>query len=636
MKKILLIAPIPVLAAAALLVWQNLPAKRYAKHVVKARLFAKEGNYTAARIEYEKAYAAQGGYTPYASLEVLALTNRMNLQDNKPREALENTRKFVETHKTNKEGKVQLAELAFQLGETEQGFDALDDLLSADPWNYRGRLLLTNVRAKQGRYDLAEQQLRYLYGKYPDSVQALLPLAEILLRERRSPESREFLRRVLEKDPKNARARLLLVDSYLMQRDLDSAQVMFDQWQESDPDQKQQVQIRKARLYSLAGRVDEAEAALAPYAQPKEDNLQALSELAILHAKAGRYDSALALYKAMGDVSPKAHATAELMSYYLDMKSQNPARALEALKTLMISDRRPSLLPPLIAAYLAIGQDNKAKDVIDQQPDSLKRPLAGFMEELLPDKDFIGQWALITYFGANHQDPAVYKAVEELYKRWPKQRMAIELWTAQLSAAGKPAEAAKVLATLDKPDLTQRVAYLQLLANSGQGEKARQAAEKLAADFPNLKGVNLILADYWAKKDKPKAMAYYEKELALNPGNAVVLNNLAWEYGVVQGDLAKARPYLDKLKGGKNLDPRILDTVGWILAVNGQAAEGERYVRNALDLVPDFPAFQYHLAFILKQAGKKDEARQVLKQALSTDQAFDERKDAEKLMAELG
>jgi Flp pilus assembly protein TadD len=205
-----------------------------------------------------------------------------------------------------------------------------------------------------------------------------------------------------------------------------------------------------------------------------------------------------------------------------------------------------------------------------------------------------------------------------------------------LSAAGKPAEAAKVLATLDKPDLTQRVAYLQLLANSGQGEKARQAAEKLAADFPNLKGVNLILADYWAKKDKPKAMAYYEKELALNPGNAVVLNNLAWEYGVVQGDLAKARPYLDKLKGGKNLDPRILDTVGWILAVNGQAAEGERYVRNALDLVPDFPAFQYHLAFILKQAGKKDEARQVLKQALSTDQAFDERKDAEKLMAELG
>jgi Flp pilus assembly protein TadD len=76
--------------------------------------------------------------------------------------------------------------------------------------------------------------------------------------------------------------------------------------------------------------------------------------------------------------------------------------------------------------------------------------------------------------------------------------------------------------------------------------------------------------------------------------------------------------------------------VGWILAVNGQAGEGERYVRNALDLVPDFPAFQYHLAYILNQTGNKEEARKLLKQALSASSNFEERKDAEKLMAELG
>ncbi|MBW8889558.1 MAG: tetratricopeptide repeat protein [Fibrobacteres bacterium] len=636
MKKILLIAPIPILAIGALLVWQNLPQKRFAKHVTKARLYAKEGNLTAARIEYEKGYSAQGAYTPYVSLEVLNLANRLSIQDGKPREALENTQKFVAAHKTNKEGRVLLAGLAFEMGETELGFDALNELLVQDPWNYRGRLLLTQVRAKQGRLDLAEQQLRYLYSKYPDSVQALLPMAEVLLRERRSSEGREFLRRALVKEPKNVRARLLLVDSYLMEKQLDSAELMLDQWQESDPDKKQQVQIRKARLYSLAGRLGDAEAALAPYLKPTEDNLQALSELAILHAKGGRYDSALALYRAIGDVSPKASATAEIMSYYLDMKAQNPARALEALKTLQISDKRPALLPPLIAAYLAIGQDNKAQDLIAQQPDSLKRSLTAFMGSLLPDKEFIGQWALITYFSANHQNPSVFQAVEDLYKRWPKQRLAIEMWTSQLSAMGRYADAAKVLATLDKPELGQRVGYLQLLASAGQGDKARDAALKLSADYPDLKGVNLILAEYWVKKDKAKAMDYYQKELALNPDNLVALNNLAWEYGVVQGDLAKARPFLDKLKGVKNLDPRILDTVGWILAVNGQAAEGEPYLRNAIDLVPDFPAFQYHLAFILARTGKKDEARDLLKQALSATAAFEERKDAEKLMSELG
>jgi tetratricopeptide (TPR) repeat protein len=636
MKKILLIAPIPVVAIAALVIWQSLPEKRYAKHVTKARLYAKEGNFTAAENEYERAYTAKGGYTPYASLEVVNLTNRMNIQDGRPREALENTKKFVETHKTNKEGRVMLANLAFQLGETELGFDALDELLAQDPWNYQGRLLLTQVRTSQHRLDLAEQQLRYLYGKYPDSVQALLPLAEVLLKERRSPESRGFLRQVLAKQPKNSRARLMLVDSYLMERNLDSAQAMLTEWQESDPEQKQAVQIRKARLYSLAGRLDEAKAALAPYLERKEDNVQALSELAIIHAKNGEYDSALALYRTIGDMSPKSRATSVSMSYYLYMKSQNPARALEALKTLQITDKRPALLPPLIAAYMAIGQDNKAQEVIDGQADSLKPSLTDFMHGLIPDKEFIGQWALITYYAANHQDPAVFKAVEDFYKRWPKQKMAIEMWTGQLSSAGRYAEAAKVLGTLDKPDLTQRVALLQLLSNSGQGEKAREAAEKLAKDFPNLKGVNVILADYWMKKDKAKAMAYYEKELALNPANAVVLNNLAWEYGVVQGDLAKAQPYLDKLKAGKNLDPRILDTIGWILAVNGKTDEAERYLRNAIDLVPDMPDFQYHLAFVLKAVGKKDEARKVLEQALATKMPFESRKDAEKLMAELG
>lgn len=636
MKKLLLIAPIPVLAAAAFLIWQNLPEKRYAKHMTKARLYAKENNLSAARMEYEKAYQAQGGYSPYVSLEVLNLTNRMSTQEGRPHEALANTKMFVETHKANKDGKVLLAQLAFQMGETETAFAALNDLFAQDPWNFPARLLLTNVRAKQGRLDLAEEQLRYLYGKYPDSVQALMPLAEILLRQRRSPESREFLAQVLAKDPKHGRARLLMVDSYLFEGKLDSAQLMLDAWQESDPEQKQAVQIRKARLYSMGGRFEEAKTALAPYLEHKEDNLQAMAELAILHAKSGQYDSALAVYRTMGEISPKARMSAETMSFYLHMKNQNPARALEALKTIRITDKRPALLPPMIAAYLAIDQANKADELIEQQPDSIKKSLAEFKAQMLPDREFIGQWAIITYFGAVKQDGATFKAVQELYKKWPKHPMAIELWTGQLSAVSNFKEAAKVLATLPNPSLTHRVAMLQLAMNAGQAEQGAAAAAKLAADFPNLKGVNLILADYWMRKDKAKAAAFYEKELALNPGNTVVLNNLAWEYGINQGNLEKATPYLEKLQGAKNLDPRILDTIGWILAVNGKDEEGARYIRNALDLVPDYPPFLYHMAVVLKKAGKTEEARKHLESALGAKQPFDERQEAEKLLAELG
>ncbi|MDQ3001647.1 MAG: tetratricopeptide repeat protein [Fibrobacterota bacterium] len=636
MKKLLYLVPIPILAAAAYLIWQNMPAKRYSNHIIKARMYAKENNLTAARLEYEKAFKAKGGYTPYASLEVLNLTNRMNLQDKNNTEALANTRKFSQEHPTNKDGKMLLAQLAFQMGETETAFDALNGLLEIDPWHFPARLLLTNIRAKQGRLDLAEAQLRYLYSKYPDSVPALLPLAEILIKQGRIAESRNFLGQILEKDPKNNRARLLLVDGFLRERKVDSAQQVLDSWKESDPEQVQAIQIRKARLYSLSNRLEEARAALTGYTEAKVGNLLALSELAIVLVKSGNYDSAVTVYKAIGEISPSARMSSENMTFYLYMKVQNPAKALEVLKTMQITDKRPGLLPPLIAAYLAIGQENKAVDLIGQQPDSLKKSLEAFKSQLMPDKEFIGQWALITYYGLNHQDFWTFKTVEALYKRWPKSPLAIEMYTGQLSAVGNAAEAVRILGTLPNPSLTHKVALLQLLTTSGQTVTAMAMAEKLSKEYPNLQGVNTILAEHWLKKDKNKAIGYYEKELVLNPANTVVLNNMAWEYGINQGDLAKATPYLDKLKAAKNLDPRILDTIGWILAVNGKGEEGEKHIRNALDLVPDFPAFQYHLAYILAKAGKKDEARKHLDSALGTKLPFDERKDAEKLLAELG
>jgi tetratricopeptide (TPR) repeat protein len=636
MKKLWLLLIIPVLGLAAYLTWQNLPSKRYAKHMVKARLFQKENNMTAARLEYEKAYDAQGKFTPYASLEVLALTNRMAIQDKNPQEALNNTRMFVQENPDSKEGNIILAQLAFQMGELETAFHAVEAVLAKDPWHFPARLLLTSVRAQQGRLDLAEEQLRFLYGKYPDSAQALLPLADVLLQQGRVPEGRAFLARVIEKDPKNSRARMMMVDSYLREQKADSAQLILDVWKEADPEHLEQLQIRKAKVYSMTNQFAQAREALAPYTDVKEDNFPALSELAVLHVRNGHYDSAITIYGNIGEISPRARMTMETMSMYLHLKNQNPARALETLKSLQVTDKRPALMAPLIAAYLAIGQDNKATAFIEQQPDSIKKSLNAFMSKLLPDKEFIGQWALFNYYAMNKQDFLAFKTAQEMYIRWPRSELATTIYTSQLSSFGAYADAAKVLATLEKPDITQQAALLQLYVSSRQGDKVMALANKLVAAHPDMKGLNLILADYWVKKDKAKAFQYYEKELAVNPENMVVLNNLAWEYGIVQKNLEKAAPYIEKLKAKKNLDPRILDTIGWILANNGKAQEAEPYVRNAIDLVPDHPTFLFHLAFILNQNGHKEEARKNLDAALGSKVPFEERKDAEKLLAQLG
>lgn len=636
MKKLGVLILLFALGGATFIFYQNLPSKRFAKHLGKARLFLKEKNYAAAREEYQKAYTAKGVYTPYVSLEVLSLSNRMSLQANDVKSALDNTRLFVKAHPDIEEGQILLAQLAFQQGELETAFPALEAALEINPYSFPARLLLTTVRSKQGRLDLAEAQGRILATKYPDSVEALLPLAEILLQENQTVESRKFLTKILAKDAKNNQARLLLVDSYLKERKPDSAQKVLDDWRDIDPEHILALQLRKAKIYSSMSKFGEAKAALEDFSQVKEGNIPIVSELAMIHVKQDQYEEALSLYQRIGDLGPGQRMGAQTMSFFLNLKNQNPALALETIKSMRVLDKRPVVMNYLLAAYMAIGQENKAREYIDQQPDSLKIPLNEFMSGLIPDKDFIGQWALFTYFAMNHEDLYALKVTQEMYKRWPHNKMAITLYTSRLSGIGAYTDAAKVLSTLPNPDLTYQLALLQIYTNAKQPEKTLALAEKLSREHPSLQGINNLLGDAWIKKDKTKVFVYYEKELVLNPENQSVLNNLAWEYAINQGNFEKAKPYFEKLKAKKSKDPRILDTVGWILASTGKSQEAEPYFRHGLDLAPDYPALHYHLGFILIQLGKKTEAIKHLDLALGSKDSFEGRKDAEKLRAQQG
>jgi Flp pilus assembly protein TadD len=115
----------------------------------------------------------------------------------------------------------------------------------------------------------------------------------------------------------------------------------------------------------------------------------------------------------------------------------------------------------------------------------------------------------------------------------------------------------------------------------------------------------------------------------------VALNNLAWEFGIVQGNLEKAMPYVEKLRAQRTQDARIWDTIGWIFARNGKTAEGEKYLGLALNLVPDYPSYLYHLGWLHAQSGDKAAAKTDLRSALDSKIPFEERKDAEAFLARL-
>jgi predicted Zn-dependent protease len=466
-------------------------------------------------------------------------------------------------------------------------------------------------------------------------VDALIPLAENLLRQGHISESRKFLDKVVAANPANGMARLLLVDGFLTERKADSARATLESWENASPALALPISIRKANILSMEEKFSEARAALEPYLNQKEDNFPAWSETAIIQVREGHYDSAVATYTRMEAIKASAKGELLVMKAYLHLKAKNPARALEALKTVSIGNQSGALLTAQAATYLALGQEHKIVELEKDLSDSAKSQLQSFTSQLPRDPAFIGQWALITYFQMNRQAFPIFMAARDLYTRWPKSPLAISFWSNQLANARKYSLAATVLATLPAPELNHRISLMSLYMRAGMVAPARKLAEQLLAENPKQPGLNLFLANWhFLHNQKEKAIAYYKGELLVDTASKVSANNLAWEYGIVQKDMESAKPYLDHLRRDKTNDPRILDTIGWILATNGNA-EAREYLEAAVLLVPDQPSFNFHLGWFLAQANEKEKARKHLQTALASSQTFDERAEAEKLIAEL-
>lgn len=146
--------------------------------------------------------------------------------------------------------------------------------------------------------------------------------------------------------------------------------------------------------------------------------------------------------------------------------------------------------------------------------------------------------------------------------------------------------------------------------------------------------VRFMLAEYYMQSGNlGESAAEYEQILTYEPENAVVLNNLAWNYWLV-GD-SRAVETAQKAYAAAPENGSIVDTLGWILVQQGSVEEGESLLRQAVELTNGQAEIRYHHAAALAKLGRVDEARRTLDEILAGDEDFSGRKDAESLLAEL-
>ena len=116
---------------------------------------------------------------------------------------------------------------------------------------------------------------------------------------------------------------------------------------------------------------------------------------------------------------------------------------------------------------------------------------------------------------------------------------------------------------------------------------------------------------------------------------AAAANNLAWIYSEHGGDQNKALSLAQTAKEVAPDDPRVSDTLGWILYKRGVHQRALALLRESAGKLPDNPQVQYHLGMAYSQVGDQANARKALEFAVKSPTEFEGKEEARKTLASL-
>ena len=378
----------------------------------------------------------------------------------------------------------------------------------------------------------ARKRFDVVLAKDPKNAQVLLALVELRARSGGTKEEvAELMNRAVSANPSEISPRLLLVDFYLRNADLKQAMATAQSAVAAIPDSPE--------LQDALGRVQQA---------------------------SGDMNQALAAYKTAAALQPlSAQPHMRLFSAYMAAKDKNAAtqslRKALTIKSDLLDAQMALILLALDAKNLSEAQ-SIAKEVQKQRP----KEAAGYLLE-----------------GDIAASEKKWDAAVDAYRAGLKQvasgQLAVKMH-AVLGEAGKAAEADRFAAAWLKDNPKDAVLRLYL------GDRALE------------------------KSDYAGAEKMYLGVTQIQPDNGIALNNLAW----VTGRLNKpgAIAYAEKAVALVPPQAAYMDTLAMLLSDKNDHAKALEWQDKAIAADPQNGVFKLNLARIHIRAGNKDLARKTL------------------------
>lgn len=196
------------------------------------------------------------------------------------------------------------------------------------------------------------------------------------------------------------------------------------------------------------------------------------------------------------------------------------------------------------------------------------------------------------------------------------------------------------MAAAEAPGVPERAVALAVKAEgqTARGERAaaRQSLEESTALAPNVPTTQMQLALLLeATGEWQGAEARYARVVALQPNNALALNNLAYSLATRRKAPKQALPLARRAAAAAPKDGMVVDTLAWVEHLLGDIKAAVGHVAQAIALTPRHPEIRLHAAVINAAGGARAVAEAQLAEALKLDPSLEKRPEVRQVRAAL-
>ena len=179
---------------------------------------------------------------------------------------------------------------------------------------------------------------------------------------------------------------------------------------------------------------------------------------------------------------------------------------------------------------------------------------------------------------------------------------------------------------IDNPSKKMLFDIANFYKNSKRYEEAIKYYSKIINSLNDLSEVKSDLL--YRRGGSYERMGKYDKAdkdllhaLKINPEDAYVLNYLAYSWLERDYKIREAIEMLEKAYSSKKNDPYIIDSIGWAYYLVEDYLKAEKFLRRAVELMPDDPIVNDHYGDILWKLDRKIQARYFWGNVLEMDDA---------------